>query len=240
MKDTRPLSKHVRGVLQAGGRGQRMNPLTNTVPKPLVTVAGVPMIERLVRQFLRAGVTDICVVTGWLGEQIESHFAKLSDIQARARLTFVRETQALGNFGGVGLLPESGATNLFAFGDLVTDIDFAELLKRHWEGGADATLASHEETYQVSLGELTVKGSMVTAYQEKPIKLFTICSGMLAFEPRVLSVLHIDKPTGLSDFIAAALASGFKISHWQHGANFLDVNKPDLVERANTAAWCQA
>lgn len=239
MTEIRPLSRPVRGVLQAGGRGQRMQPLTTAIPKPMVPVAGMPIIERLVRQFVQAGVSDIFIITGWLGDQIERHFENLPEIRPRVRLNFVRETEPLGNFGGVALLPACEVTNLFAFGDLVTDIGFDALLERHWAGGADATLASHDEAYRVTLGELIVDGSAVKAYHEKPVKLFTICSGMMAFEPRVLSALDAGRPVGISDFVTAALSAGFKIDHWPHGAHFLDVNRPDLVEAANAAPWCR-
>jgi NDP-sugar pyrophosphorylase family protein len=215
-----------------------MQPLTAAIPKPMIPVAGVPIIERLVRQFIQAGVDEIFIITGWLGDQIERHFEKTPEIGARARLQFVRETEPLGNFGGIALLPGCKATTLFAFGDLVTDIRFEVLLERHWEGGADATLASHDEAYQVTLGELIVDGSAVKAYHEKLVKRFTICSGMLAFEPRVLAALDAGRPVGISDFITAALTAGFTINHWPHGMHFLDVNRPDLVEAANSAPWC--
>lgn len=226
----------IRAVLQAGGRGQRLQPATANVPKPLLPVAGTPMVERLLRQIVRAGVTDITVITGWLGHKIRSHLESLSDLPEGVTLRFFQEEIPLGNIGALAELELSG-TSLFAFADLVTDMRFEDLIKVHREGGAAATLASHHETYQVSLGEMVLENDRVVAYREKPLKSYTICSGVAAFEPEVLGVLKRGQPMGISDLITRALAAGYRIGHWPHGAHFLDVNQPEALKRANVLSW---
>jgi NDP-sugar pyrophosphorylase family protein len=224
----RPL----RGVLQAGGRGARLAPYTDTIPKPMVAVGGMPMIERLARQFALAGVRRIEIITGWLGEEIENHFAHLHDLSETIEFSFHREGKPLGNFGGMAGLDLFGETILFSFADLVTELDFAKLLEIHNRNGAQVTLASHFEHYRVSLGEIVTEGSRVLAYNEKPMKSFRICSGMAAINGEVLSVMRRGQPCGISDFVTAAIAAGYDVEHWEHGSVLVDVNTP---ERLGTA-----
>jgi NDP-sugar pyrophosphorylase family protein len=232
-----PAGGGVRGVLQAGGRGRRLSPATESVPKPLMPVGGLPMIERLLRQFVQAGVCDVTVITGWLGHKIRDHLESLSDLPKDTRLSFVNEEKPLGNVGGLSELKPASETLLFAFADLVTNMRFADLLEVHRNSGSDATLASHHETYKVSLGELILNEERVVGYLEKPEKSYTICSGVVAFEPRILSVLERGQPAGISDLITKALAAGYRVGHWPHGASILDVNRSDAIEQANAVPW---
>ncbi len=232
-------SHSVCGILQAGGRGRRMGSATDNTPKPLLPVGGTPMVERLIRQFARAGVCDITIITGWLGDRIKAHCDAIPDLPPDVRLTYAHEETPLGNFAGVAELSVSATTALFAFADLVTNLDFEELIRRHVDGGADATLASHRDHYQVTLGELIVNGDQVTGYIEKPLKQFTICSGVMAFKPRMLKVLPRGQPAGLSDFISISLFNGYKIDHWRHEASFLDVNQANVLNEANSVSWAR-
>ena len=122
---------------------------------------------------------------------------------------------------------------LFAFGDLITDLDFAELVYMHRKLGAQATLTSHYEAHQLTLRMLVCDGS-VTDYQEKPVKNFLICSGIAVFEPEVLNLIDPNHPCGISDLIKTALAHSFEVAHWTHGAFWVDVNGRDDLARAET------
>ena len=194
------------------------------------------MIERLMWQMLDAGVRDITVITGWLGEQIQRHLESC-ELPKDVRLTFFKETTPLGNIGGLAELQPFEGSLLMAFADLITNMDFAKLLEVHWEKEADATLASHNETYQVTLGELVLGDGRVVGYDEKPLKRYTICSGVGVFEPAVLRVLERGRPQGISNLISSAIAAGFYVDHWAHGASVLDVNRYDQLEQANKSTW---
>lgn len=225
----RPIA--VTGILQAGGRGLRLMPITETLPKPLIPVAGMPMIERMARRFLASGIAEIDVITGWRGDQIRDHLQGLPDLPVRFR--FHPEPSPLGNFGAMAKFGGLQQTFLFAFADLATEIDLAKLLAVHHAAGADVTLASHQEQYQVSLGEIVSNGSRVTGYREKPVKSFTICSGVAAIDPRALAVLDRDVSCGISDFLNQAVAAGLHVEHWSHGAAFFDVNDAQKLAAAN-------
>ncbi len=220
----------VHGVLQAGGQGTRLRPASPEIPKPLVKVGGVAMVERLLRQFVVSGVRQISVITGWGGEQVEAHLRHLEGLPDGVCVNFIRETQPMGNIGALGQLASETRPILFAFGDLVTDLDFAKLVARHRQQAADVTLTSHYESHRLQLGELLVENQNVVGYQEKPLKQFLICSGIAVFEPGVLKLLDAERPAGISDLILASISEGMEVNHWTHGAFWRDVNTPEALE----------
>jgi NDP-sugar pyrophosphorylase family protein len=227
-----PLPR-VHAVIQAGGKGTRLLPATAEVPKPMLEVGGEPMVERLLRAVIRSGVDRVTIVTGHLGEVVRRHVGGLRDLAGAARIDFLEEGAPIGNVGALGLLEAEGPIVLFAFGDLVTDLDFGEMVARHGRSGADVLLASHHEAHRLQLGELAVEGERVVGYREKPEKRFLICSGVGVFRREVLAVVPTDgTPTGIADLITRALAGGFTVAHWEHGAFWMDVNSPEALGEA--------
>jgi len=222
----------VRGVLQAGGRGGRIGADERTGPKPLFSVDGTPMVERLLRQLVAAGIRDVTVIAGWMGDRVEAHLRSLDDLPGDLAIDFIRESEPRGNMGALADLPRESRPVLMAFGDLVTDLDFAELVAVHEKGGARTTLASHYESHRVRLGELQTEGRRVVGYREKPEKRFLICSGIGVFERPVLDLLPSDRPAGIADLVTAALDGGHDVIHWNHGAFWMDVNSRDELEEA--------
>jgi dTDP-glucose pyrophosphorylase len=219
-------------LIQAGGKGTRLHPATADLPKPMLQVAGIPMVERLLRTLLAAGADRVTVIIGYHGEVIRRHVEGLSDLTAR--IDFFVERQPLGNAGALGQVEVERPRALFLFGDLVTDLDFRELIARHAVGTADVLLTSHHESHRLQLGELLVEGTRVVGYQEKPEKRFLICSGIGVFRREVLRVIPKDgTPLGLSDLITLALRAGHSVAHWEHGAFWMDVNSPDALRLAD-------
>ena len=126
---------------------------------------------------------------------------------------------------------------LLCFADLVTDIDFAKLLAIHRERGRDVTLTSHYEHHQLTLGELLVEGDEVRGYQEKPRKAFLIFSGIAIFNAHAMAVARaLPSPYGISSLVVWALEAGCSVTQWQHGAYWIDVSTPELLERTRDDA----
>jgi len=225
-------------VIQAGGLGHRVRAVAHETPTPLLPVGGVPMVEPLVQQLANAGIRRMTVVIGPTGSSIRARIARLSTtLPSDLDVTFYEERSALGNAGALGEIDTGGDDVLLCFADLVTDIDFAKLLAIHRERRQDVTLTSHHEHHQLTLGELLVDGDDVRGYQEKPRKAFLICSGIAVFNARAMAVARaLPRPYGLSNLVPATLDAGCSVTHWQHGAYWIDVNTPELLERARDDA----
>jgi NDP-mannose synthase len=224
-----------RAVIQAGGRGERLRPLTDSVPKPLLPVNGIPMAERLLRQLCATDLRRVTVVTGWMGALVQQHLSALDDLPADLALEFIHEGQRpLGNVGALSMLDGRDEQVLLLFGDLVTDLRFERLLLIHAARGAAITLATHEESIRLQLGEVVAEDGRVIAYREKPEKRYLICSGVAVLEPVVVNLVDVDRqPMGISDLVAATLRAGHEVTHWQHGAFWMDVNSVEQLERAD-------
>jgi len=224
----------VHALVQAGGKGMRLRPATTDRPKPMLEVGGLPMVERILRSLVDAGIDRITVITGHPGEVVRSHLAGLDDLNRRARIDFFAEPEPLGNVGAMGRVPLERPLALLVFGDLVTDLDFRELVERHVRQGVDILLASHHETHRLQLGELLVAGERVVGYREKPEKRFLICSGIGLFRRETLAAIPVDgTPFGLADLVTACLERGHAVAHWEHGAFWMDVNSPEALAEAD-------
>lgn len=222
----------VQALLQAGGKGTRLDDVAEGIPKPMVRIAGVPMVERLMRQLVSVGVREIIVATGWKNENIKSHLLGLSDLPNDLNIKFAVENQPLGNVGAMANLHPAKIPTLLVFADLVTDIDFTKFMTAHRENGADITLASHYEKYPIQFGELIVDGNQVINYLEKPIKEYLICSGIAMFEPHVLELLNPTGPCGIFDLVNIALDKKLNVTRWNHNATWIDVNTREAFEKA--------
>lgn len=221
-------------VVQAGGQGARIRAVSGGRPKPLVQLGSMPILERLLRRLVEADIARITIVISAQGDAIEQHLVSLKkSFPGHVQISIEREMQPAGNAGALGLFDFSDRTVLLCFGDLVTQLDFGSLQAIHVERGCDITLASHVETHQLSLGELIVAGDEVQRYQEKPRKQFLICSGVAMFSPRAIEVARaLPRPFGLADLVNAALDADCRVTHWQHGSYWIDVNTPELLEQA--------
>src|SRR3954451_19993428 len=152
-------------VVQAGGKGMRLRPATEDVPKPMLPVAGVPMVERLLRALVRAGADRLTVVTGHRGQVVRRHLEGLAALDRPVAIDFLDEPAPLGNAGALGLVRAERPWVLFLFGDLVTDLDFCKLLARPARSGADLLLTSLHEAHRLQRGELVVEGERVVGYR---------------------------------------------------------------------------
>ena len=212
-----------------------MRELGDAKPKPLQSVGGMPLVERLLRGAVAAGLRDVSVITGWRGEDIRSHLLGLADLPGDLVLDFVEERTPRGNAGSLSRLPADDRPTILCFADLLTELDFAELVAVHRSQGADVTLTSHLESHRVRLGELLVEGERVVGYLEKPEKQIRICSGIGLFEAPVLALLPDEGNIGISDLVGLAIEAGFRVVHWDHGAFWMDVNTPEELAIASAA-----
>jgi NDP-sugar pyrophosphorylase family protein len=229
------IKRNIIAVIQAGGPGTRMGVKSEMLPKHLLPVGGVPMVERLFRQLLSSGIRNVYIITGHMGEKVEAHFQGLEDLPSDLELSFIRETTKRGDIGSLAAVPIEGAPVIWVYGDLVTNIDFATMVHIHQERRCDITLASHYESHKLSLGELLVEENRVLRYIEKPVKRFLICSGIAVIEPHVISLIDKAAPMGLDELVEKAIKQGFFTTHWLHGAFWIDVNDPKLLQQAEKA-----
>jgi 6-phospho-beta-glucosidase len=223
----------VRVCVQAGGRGERLRPLTDTTPKTLLRVGPASILERLLRRLHEEGFRAFTIVANWEAGQVERAVHAIAADLEGAAVDVLREAEPLGNAGALGLLPVDAPT-LLVFGDLVTTMDTRHLLAEHDRLGADVTMASHFERHTLQFGEIVVDDGRVLSYDEKPTKSYRVCSGVVVLEPPALRLAAtLPTPFGVSTLVSAVLEHGLEVAHWEHGAEWVDVNSPEALQEAS-------
>lgn len=221
------MPQHVSAVIMAGGEGRRMARTRSAVPKPLVNLGGIPLIEITIRQLLAAGIQDIHVALHHRADEIMDHLkqSRLSDLTA---INFIVEPRPLGTIGALAELKDLGRTVLTANGDLLSGIDLRALLAFHRRERADMTIPTHTERVHLKLGEVfSDSGSRVTGYVEKPVKQYRISSGIYCIEPRLIALLERGEVLPFPGLVQRALAAGMKIMEHHHREPWLDINDED-------------
>ncbi|HYI68424.1 MAG TPA: sugar phosphate nucleotidyltransferase, partial [Skermanella sp.] len=206
--------------------------------KPLVSVAGVPLLERNLQALIRSRIEDIHVVIPAQGEPELKEWVYSRAVRliraAGARLEIHEETIPRGNIGGCGDLHGKARNLLVVFADNLTTLDLRALLRDHDQGGAALTLAVHEEPFRMSFGEVRTDGDQVTGYWEKPDKNFLISSGVSVLGAPALALLaeQGQQPVGLSDLYRLVAGRGLKVRAFHHQAAWIDVNDGAAAIRA--------
>lgn len=185
-------------VLMAGGLGQRLRPLTEDCPKPLLSVGGKPLLETIITQFIEHGFHRFYISVNYRAEMIEDYFGDGSKLGIEIR--YLREDQQLGTGGALGLIPEPPQEPIFVMnGDVLTSVDFPGMLDFHLERESHATMAVRNFEMQVPYGVVEVDNHEIINLSEKPIHQFFVNAGIYILSPSaVLSIPkneYLDMPT---------------------------------------------
>jgi dTDP-glucose pyrophosphorylase len=226
-----PVARDTPAVVMAGGRGMRLRPLTESVPKPMLRVAGRPILERIVLHLVGHGVTHIYLAVGYLANVIEDHFGDGS--QHGARIEYLREDKPLGTAGALGLLPKPPAGPLLVMnGDLVTQVDLGALIDAHIASGAVATVGMHRYVHTVPFGCVERSGDRVTSLVEKPAIVREVNSGIYVLDPSIVRRVEQDVPVNTPDLLADAIDRGEFVGAFEIEDDWLDVGQREQLTQA--------
>jgi dTDP-glucose pyrophosphorylase/predicted transcriptional regulator len=191
--------------LLAGGLGKRLKPLTDSTPKPMLKVGTKPILENILNQFISVGFHNFYISTHYMAEKVQKYFGDGSNWGVS--INYVHEEKPLGTAGGLGLLPNNliDLPILIMNGDLLTKIDFIELLNFHLQEGGDATMCVREFDFQVPYGVVNLKDHRVTSIVEKPVHRFFVNAGIYILSQSMLNEIdginYLDMPQLLEDKI---------------------------------------
>jgi NDP-sugar pyrophosphorylase family protein len=212
----------MRAVILAGGLGTRLRPYTTVIPKPLVPIGDRPIVEVIIRQLTRSGFTRIDMCVSHLGELIQAYFADAARLPGGVELDYHFEDTLLGTAGALGQIADLDQTFLVINGDILTDLDFAALMRFHAAEGAALTLASHRRGVRVDLGVIESDGRAVTGYVEKPMLHYEASMGVYVYDRSALQ--HI--PAGRFDFpdlVTALIQAGERVVAYPFDGKWFDI-----------------
>lgn len=224
-----PLS----AVIMAGGKGERLRPLTLSTPKPLLEIGGKAIINYNVEALAKCGINNITVTTNYLAEKIEAHF---STPVAGVKVKCVRENLPMGTIGSAVLadLPAEGNT-LVMNSDLLTTISFEDMYLHHRASGSDITIAA--VPYQVSVPYAILSTDphspeAVTGLEEKPSFSYFANAGIYIFPNSLLRALSTDTRTDATDLISMAIDRGLKVTYFPINGTWIDIGSPTDFRQA--------
>ena len=234
----RDLAEPERGghsaVILAGGEGQRLRPLTEQVPKPMLDVGGRPLLATVLDQVTGAGFGKVFLLVKYRGEEIESHFGDGSSRGIDIR--YVHETRPLGTAGGLTFLREELDRPFVVMNaDLLTNVDFAALLNFHVAEGNLITVGVKQYQLEVPYGVVELDGTRVTALREKPELRFFVSAGIYALDPSATDFLPDDPQEAfhMTHLVDQALAAGARVGSFPVHEYWLDIGQISDYERAN-------
>lgn len=213
----------VDAVLMAGGRGERLRPLTLSTPKPLLKVGGKAIIDYNVEELESNGVERIFITVNYLKEQIEAHFSK----PRRAEIMCVSEPKRLGTMGSLALVKGLQADDVLVMNsDLLTTISFEDMLRHHRSVGADLTMATVGYNVTVPFAVIEIDGDRVTGLREKPSYNYSANAGVYIMKRQLLERIVPGEYLDAPDFIEGLIADGLKVSHFPVKGLWVDIGSP--------------
>jgi NDP-sugar pyrophosphorylase family protein len=178
-------------VILAGGTGTRLRPFTASFPKPLVPVGDMPILEILLRQMYCQGFRNVILTLGHLADLIRAYFTQHKSLNKEMNISFVDEDMPTGTSGSLSSVPNLDSTFVVMNGDILTNMDFSDLINYHKKSEAILTIATHKKYVKIDLGVLEIDDAgRLIGYLEKPEKYYDVSMGIYVYEPEVLTFIE--------------------------------------------------
>ena len=217
-------------VIMVGGRGERLRPYTDKVPKPLLKVGGVPIVERIIRSAAAAGVERVYLAVNYKAEAFEEALG--NGRRLGVDLVYVREKKPLHTAGALSLLPEVPDVPLFVTnGDIITTVDLRTLFDYHWHHGGAITVCGAEHHTYVPYGVLQTVEHHLLGIDEKPSRVDFVSAGMYVLQPEVLRFIPPDTHMGMPDLIASVIHEGLPVHVFPMLGSWFDIGSPEEFEK---------
>ena len=215
----------------AGGLGTRLRPLTEKLPKPMLKVGDRPVMEHVLEQLQKVGISRVSITTHYKPEAIVDHFG--DGRRFGVEIDYVNEEEPLGTAGALGLLKPPKGPVLVINGDVMTQVNFRSMLSYHSDNHADMTVGVRRFELQVPYGVIDMVGPDVSGLDEKPTYRFFINAGVYLIEPTVFSLIKSGERLDATELIEKLLSAGKKVVGFPIHEYWLDIGRPDDYARAN-------
>jgi dTDP-glucose pyrophosphorylase len=220
-------------LIMAGGRGLRLGEFTKTTPKPLIQIGGKPLIQILIERFASHGFKNIWVSVHYLGSQISDYLGDGSELGVQ--INYLVEDSPLGTAGSYLMLPEyvRGDSVIVCNADLLTSVDFAELVRFHKENQSVCTMAVIEHQYQIPFGVATIEDNKLISIQEKPLVRNFVSAGFGVFESSAFQGFHFGERIDATEIYKELLLRGASVSTFCVSGYWRDLGTKESLEDAS-------
>jgi len=221
----------MKAIVLAGGKGTRLAPYTKVLPKPLIPIGDMPILEIMIEQMKRAGVEEVILTTGHLASLLRAFFQ--DGEQFGVKISYSYEDQPLGTAGPLSLIDGLEETFLVTNGDILTTLNLNDLVAAHHQSGAIASIATHTRRVKIDLGVITFGNfTDIVGYIEKPTYDFHVSMGIYVFDPRVLSYIPYNQYLDFPDLILRLIEAEEQVFGYAYDGYWLDLGRPSDYEQA--------
>ncbi|MAT42377.1 MAG: nucleoside-diphosphate-sugar pyrophosphorylase [Anaerolineaceae bacterium] len=221
----------MKAIILAGGRGTRLYPYTQILPKPLMPINDMPILEVIIRQLKNNGIEEIILTVGHLSELLKAFFGDGSQFGVNIQYSY--EKEPLGTAGPLGLIKNLDDTFLVLNGDVLTDLSLRNLIDFHKKEKAVATIAMHKRSEKIDLGVvLCDSGPTVVGYIEKPTYDYQVSMGIYVFEPALIKYIEPGRYLDFPNLVHKLLGEGEKVTGYLFDGYWQDLGRKDDYERA--------
>lgn len=218
-------------VILAGGKGRRLYPYTVVLPKPLMPIGDFPILEVILRQLKNSHLVDVTLAVGHLGNLIQTYFADGSKWGVKIKYSF--EEEPLGTVGPLTRLKDLSQTFMVMNGDLLTTLNYLDLIEHHKKQKAVATVAAQKRSVDVDFGVIQKdKDERMAKYIEKPRLSYLVSMGIYIFEPEILDFIPKGEKFDFPDLMQLLLKKDEKVALYESSDFWLDIGRPDDYQKA--------
>ena len=219
-------------ILMAGGMGTRLRPITNYCPKPLLSIGGKPVLEIILENFTNAGYHNIFVAVTYKAEMIENYLGDGS--RWGITIQYLREKKRMGTAGALSLLPEKPESTLIVMnGDLLTNINFEQLVDFHKSNQAQATMCVRDYVFEVPFGVAHIDDHKLTRLDEKPVQRFFVNAGVYLLEPETLKLIPRNKYYDMTQLYQKMCQEKYEVVTFPIREHWMDIGQVKDLEQAN-------
>jgi len=226
--------KHANSVvLMAGGKGQRLRPLTENTPKPMLELGGKPILETMITSLRKYGLDNFYISLNYKGDQIKSYFGNGSALGVK--ISYLEEKTRMGTAGALSLIKDKQTLPVLVMnGDILTKLNFENLLDFHQQNGAAATMCTREYGMEVPYGVVGLSKDNIVSIEEKPVQQFFVNAGIYLLNPEVLDLIPENSAIDMTMVFEQLVADKKTILSFPIREYWTDIGKPEDFKRAET------
>jgi dTDP-glucose pyrophosphorylase len=218
-------------VIMAGGKGMRLRPVTEKIPKPMIRVAGRPLLERIILHLVSCGICRIFISVNHLAQVIEDHFEDGS--KYGIKIDYLHEIDPLGSGGAISLLPEIPQHALLVMnGDLIVDTNFSEMIEFHSKNNFYATMGVYSYFHQVPYGCVELQDNRLIGLEEKPVLERRINAGIYVLSPQAVSAIPLNTYFHITTLFEDAIKNNLICGTFLVEREWIDIGSPQQLWHA--------
>lgn len=221
----------MKAIVLAGGKGTRLAPYTKILPKPLMPIGDMPILELILRQMRMADINEVIITVGHLSELMRAFFQDGQRLDMH--ISYSYEDKPLGTAGPIALVEGLENTFLVINGDVLTTLKFGDLVRFHKEHHATATIAAHERKVKIDLGVIQWdEKPFINGYIEKPTYDYSVSMGVYVFDRRVINYIPRGEYLDFPDLVRKLIDAGERVVGYPFEGYWQDLGRPDDYEQA--------